>query len=147
MFFVQQLRKRTRDDDVPGLCPAALLQPLLQADDRLRRRDVHEQAELHVYLYLHAVRRHGRRHVDRKRQQLRQFLRVRLWLLPPVRLRRVRRVRQRGRRKQFRLLQRLRMQPLLRITTNFAGRETARQLLFLGGSGILSGIKEGSVCP
>ena len=132
MFFVQQLRKRTRDDDVPGLCPAALLQPLLQADDRLRRRDVHEQAELHVYLYLHAVRRYGRRHVDRKRQQLRQFLRVRLWLLPPVRLR---------------LLQRLRMQPLLRIKTNFAGRETARQLLFLGGSGILSGIKEGSVCP
>ena len=71
MFFVQQLRKRTRDDDVPGLCPAALLQPLLQADDRLRRRDVHRKSELHVHLHLHlhAVQRYGRRYVDRKRQQ------------------------------------------------------------------------------
>ena len=69
LFFVQQLRKRTRDDDVPGLCPAALLQSLLQADDLLCRRDVHEQPELHVHLHLHAVRRHGRRDVDRKRQQ------------------------------------------------------------------------------
>ena len=109
-----------------------MLQSLLQADDRLCRRHVDHKSHLHLYLHLHAAERYGRRYVDGLR------------VLPPVRLRLVR---QRGRRKQSRLQLRLRMQPLLRIKTNFAGRETARQLLFLGGSGILSGIKEGSVCP
>lgn len=118
-----------------------MLQSVLQAVFRLGRRDVDDEPDVHVHLHLHA----GERLVLRLRQCGRDL--ARLQLLPPVRLRLVRRVRQRGRRKQFRLLQRLRMQLLLRIKTNFAGRETARQLLFWGGSGILSGIKEGSVCP
>lgn len=121
-----------------------MLQSVLQAVFRLGRRDVDDDPDVHVHLHLHAGERLGRR-LRRLRQCGRDL--TRLQLLPPVRLRLVRRVRQRGRRKQFRLLQRLRMQPLLRIKTNFAGRETARQLLFWGGSGILSGIKEGSVCP
>ena len=109
-----------------------MLQSLLQTDDRLCRRYFDHESHLHLYLHLHAAERYGRRCVDGLR------------VLPPVRLRLVR---LRRRYFQFEFQFRLRMQPLLRIKTNFAGRETARQLLFWGGSGILSGIKEGSVCP
>ena len=113
LFFVQQLRKRTRDDDVPGLCPAAVLQSLLQADDRLGRRRLDHESYLHLYLHLHAAERHGRRYVDVDG----------LRMLPPVRLRLVR---LRRRYFQFEFQFRLRMQPLLRLSRYAAGRSTIR---------------------
>ena len=41
-----------------------MLQSLLQADDRLGRRQLDHESRLHLYLHLHAAERHGRRYVD-----------------------------------------------------------------------------------
>lgn len=93
-----------------------MLQSLLQTDDRLGRRHVDHKSHLHLYLYLHAAERYGRRYVDGLR------------VLPPVRLRlvRLRLVRQRRRYVQFELQFRLRMQPLLRLSRYAAGRSIER---------------------
>ena len=134
-FFLQWLLQRPY---VPGLCSAAVLQSLLQADERLGRRHVDCEPQLHLYLHLHAAERHGRRYVDIDGQQQQQRLQLRLLrlgrrhvdglrVLPPVRLRLVRQ-----RRRYFQLelehqfqLQ-LRMQPLLWLSRHAAGRSTIR---------------------
>ena len=58
------MQRLLRRPYVPGLCSAAVLQSLLQTDDRLCRRYFDHESHLHLYLHLHAAERHGCRYVN-----------------------------------------------------------------------------------
>lgn len=131
-LFLQRLLRRPY---VPGLCPAAVLQSLLQAVFRLGRRHLDDEPDLHVHLHLYAKRRLGRRYVHRQRQQFRRQLVLRLRRLrqrgrDPVRLRllplvRQLVVRQCGRDHRHEPEYRLRLQPVLGLKNGAGAKAPA----------------------